>query len=184
MARALPYAVSERMQTKWSQGGNNSRSWARRSAPTTCMTISMEDQKSTRQHLSSQYLTSTNVLMTALKTLAITSWWSKSFVSPSSLNLGWKLFLISLRSRLQRWCWAVKYYNLATKWVLKGAYIYMPFRCARKMSFSEIESGALSSRFRPSQQNLVFCCARRVHARAPIFTPLTTQAIIQALDLC
>ena len=183
MARALPYAVSESMQTKWSQGGNNSRSWACRSAPTTCMTISMEDQKSTRQHLSSQYLTSTNVLMTALKTLAITSWWSKSFVSPSSLNLGWIFFLISLRSRLQRWCWAAQYYHLATNWGLKRG-SHMSFECARKMRFSEIESGALSSRFRPSQQNLVFCCARRVHARAPIYIPQTPQAIIQALGLC
>ena len=61
---------------------------------------------------------------------------------------------------------------------------HMSFECARKMRFSEIESGALSSRFRPSQQNLVFCCARRVHARAPIYTPQTPQAIIQALGSC
>ena len=182
MAVALPYAVSERMQTKWSQGGNNSRSWARRSAPTTCMTISMEDQKSTRQHLPSQYLTSTNVLMTALKTLAITSWWSKScitFLSKFGLETFSDFATVDTSTMVLGSTILPPCDQLGLK---RGS--HMSFKCARKMRFSEIESRALSSRFRPSQQNLVFCCARRVHARAPIYTPQTHQAIIRALGLC
>jgi hypothetical protein len=54
--------------------------------------------------------------------------------------------------------------------IKRGSHMSFKFKCARKMRFSEIESGALSSRFRPSQQNLVFA-ARVGFTRAPPYIP-------------
>ena len=60
----------------------------------------------------------------------------------------------------------------------------MSFECARKMRFSEIESGALSSRFRPSQQNRVFLLRAQASRTCLHICPHTPQAIIEALGSC